>query len=77
MIDSAPLRIPIAQAGAPPAAAAPRHRRHPDWLKVRLPGGPAYEQLRSTLHGLDLHTVREEALCPNVAECQGAGTATS
>ena len=73
MIESAPLRIPIAAAGAP---AAPRHRRHPDWLKVRLPGGPTYEQLRSTLHGLDLHTVCEEALCPNVAECWGAGTAT-
>jgi lipoic acid synthetase len=43
---------------------------------VRLPGGPAYEQLRSTLHGLDLHTVCEEALCPNVDECWGAGTAT-
>ncbi|HWN81286.1 MAG TPA: lipoyl synthase, partial [Candidatus Udaeobacter sp.] len=79
MIDSAPLRIPIAQAGAPGAvapAAVPRHRRHPDWLKVKLPGGPSYERLRSTLHGLDLHTVCEEALCPNVAECWGAGTAT-
>jgi lipoic acid synthetase len=72
MSHSAPLQIPIAPAGP----AAPRHRRHPDWLKVRLPAGPAYEELRGTLHGLDLHTVCEEALCPNIAECWGHGTAT-
>jgi lipoyl synthase len=70
---------PAAPSMAPhsaPAGAAPRHRRHPDWIKVRLPGGPVYDALRGTLHGLDLHTVCEEALCPNIAECWGNGTAT-
>src|SRR3990172_4494390 len=71
------IHIPIAAAPGPaPDVPAPRHRRHPDWIKVRLPGGPVYERLRGTLHGLDLHTVCEEALCPNVAECWGHGTAT-
>ena len=61
--------------GVAPAPAAPA-RRHPEWLKVRLPGGAGYERLRTTLHGLELHTVFEEAMCPNVAECWGRGTAT-
>jgi lipoic acid synthetase len=59
-----------------PIPTAPRHRRHPDWLKVRLPGGPSYERLRGTVRRLDLNTVCEEALCPNVGECWGLGTAT-
>jgi lipoic acid synthetase len=52
------------------------HRRHPDWLRVRLPHGPTYERLKGTMRGLRLHTVCEEALCPNVGECWGRGTAT-
>jgi lipoic acid synthetase len=50
--------------------------RKPDWLKVRAPGGERYTGLKETLRKLDLHTVCEEARCPNVAECWGAGTAT-
>lgn len=50
--------------------------RKPEWLKVRLPSGPVYEKVRSTLHDLKLHTVCEESRCPNVAECWGGGTAT-
>ncbi len=70
-----PIHIPIAATG--PATTSPaRHRRHPDWLKVKLPGGPGYERLRGMLHGLRLNTVCEEALCPNVGECWGQGTAT-
>jgi lipoic acid synthetase len=82
MSESLSTRIPIASADHPSTghsnAGAPggRHRRHPEWLKIRLPGGPAYERLRTTLHGLELHTVCEEALCPNIAECWGRGTAT-
>lgn len=53
-----------------------RHRRHPEWLKVRLPGGPGYERIRGTVRGLRLNTVCEDALCPNVGECWGHGTAT-
>jgi lipoyl synthase len=51
-------------------------RNKPNWLKVRAPGGEQYAQIKRTLRSLDLHTVCEEARCPNVAECWAAGTAT-
>lgn len=50
--------------------------RRPDWLKVRLPAGENYFRLKSLMRGKALHTVCEEARCPNVAECWGQGTAT-
>jgi lipoic acid synthetase len=50
--------------------------RKPEWLKVRAPGGDHYRQLKELLRGLTLHTVCEEARCPNVGECWGGGTAT-
>jgi lipoic acid synthetase len=50
--------------------------RKPAWLKVRAPGGEHYGQLKDQLRGLGLHTVCEEAHCPNIAECWGGGTAT-
>ncbi len=56
--------------------AVPIDRARPDWLKVRLPTGPMYENLRRLMRSKDLHTVCEEAHCPNMAECWGAGTAT-
>ena len=55
---------------------AEKSERKPDWLKVRAPGGERYAGLKETLRKLDLHTVCEEARCPNVGECWGAGTAT-
>jgi len=48
----------------------------PAWLKVRAPGGEAYGRLKETFRALDLHTVCEEARCPNVGECWSEGTAT-
>jgi len=48
----------------------------PPWLKVRAPGGPTYTNLKETFRELDLHTVCEEARCPNVGECWAEGTAT-
>jgi lipoic acid synthetase len=51
-------------------------RRHPDWIKVRAPGGGQYAETRTIVRGLGLHTVCEEAMCPNLAECWGHGTAT-
>ena len=51
-------------------------KRKPPWLKVRLPSGDAYEHLLGGVRRLDLHTVCQEAMCPNLAECWGAGTAT-
>ncbi|MCX6225889.1 MAG: lipoyl synthase [Bacteroidia bacterium] len=50
--------------------------RKPPWLKVRPPYADGYRQIRSTLSGLQLHTVCQEAACPNIAECFASGTAT-
>jgi lipoic acid synthetase len=52
------------------------HERKPEWLKVRAPGGERYTHIKDTLRKYDLHTVCEEAHCPNVGECWGEGTAT-
>ena len=57
-------------------ASAPARRPRPDWLRVRVPSGPTWGRLRSLLREKNLHTVCEEARCPNVAECWGQGTAT-
>jgi lipoic acid synthetase len=48
----------------------------PDWLKVRLPHGPQHARLKSIIQKLDLHTVCEEALCPNQGRCWENGKAT-
>lgn len=55
--------------------ARPRVRR-PEWLKVRLPGGDNYHDLKGIVRGLELHTVCESARCPNVGECWAHRTAT-
>jgi lipoic acid synthetase len=54
----------------------PLPERKPSWLKVKAPGGPNYARLRHLMRELDLHTVCEEAHCPNVGECWEHGTAT-
>ncbi len=48
----------------------------PDWLKVRIPGGDQYHELKRIMRRLDLHTVCESARCPNIAECWSHRTAT-
>jgi lipoic acid synthetase len=48
----------------------------PEWLKVKLPRGDDYERVKAKVNGLQLNTVCKEAMCPNLAECWGAGTAT-
>jgi lipoyl synthase len=48
----------------------------PPWLKVRAPGSPGYQRLKGLMRELDLHTVCEEAQCPNIGECWHHGTAT-
>ena len=50
--------------------------RKPSWLKVRSPGGPNYLRLKRKMRAEGLHTVCEEAGCPNIGECWEAGTAT-
>ena len=56
--------------------AEPLPDRKPPWLKVKAPGGPNYLRLKRLMRELDLHTVCEEAHCPNVGECWEHGTAT-
>jgi lipoyl synthase len=48
----------------------------PEWLKVRAPGSPSYLRLKQLMRDLGLHTVCEEAQCPNIGECWNHGTAT-
>lgn len=51
-------------------------RRHPEWLKVRFPGGKNYNHLKKLVSTNRLHTVCESAHCPNIGECWDSGTAT-
>ena len=50
--------------------------RRPDWIKVRVPNSDNYHWLKGLMRTQKLHTVCEEALCPNIGECWGSGTAT-
>jgi lipoic acid synthetase len=61
------LVIPLAEA---------RREPKPDWLRVRAPGSPGYLRIKGLMRELHLHTVCEEARCPNIGECWGHGTAT-
>ncbi len=53
-----------------------RIKRKPPWLKAKLPGGPEYERLRRRIASEGLHTVCQEASCPNMGECWARGVAT-
>lgn len=59
-----------------PPAVTKKYAPKPPWLRVRAPGGEQYQKLKQTFRTLDLHTVCEEARCPNVGECWREGTAT-
>ena len=59
---------------ANPAGTQPMRR--PSWIKVRAPSGETYEEVRTLMRSKSLHTVCEEAMCPNIGECWGRGTAT-
>ncbi len=48
----------------------------PRWIRARAPQGPGYDRIQGLMRGLDLHTVCEEAHCPNLGECWARGTAT-
>ena len=52
-----------------PLAVPSQPARKPSWIKVKAPGGPNYVRLKSLMRELDLHTVCEEARCPNIGEC--------
>jgi lipoic acid synthetase len=65
------LHLPIVSvsSGASDTGVNARGERKPPWLKVRLRTGPNATELRHIMRGLDLHTVCEEAMCPNIHEC--------
>jgi len=66
-----PLHLPIVSVTSGGAAgdASARGERKPPWLKVKLRTSPGAAELRGIMRGLDLHTVCEEAMCPNIHEC--------
>ena len=51
-------------------------KRRPPWIRVRAPVGETYKEVQHLMRAKELHTVCEEAMCPNLGECWGAGTAT-
>ena len=59
-----------------PTPSPARPRRLPEWIRARFPGGPTYMRLKEMMRSEGLHTVCEEARCPNVGECWEWGTAT-
>lgn len=60
----------------PVVSPSPAQKRKPDWLRVKLPVGPAYANVRKLVDQYKLHTICESGNCPNMGECWGAGTAT-
>jgi len=66
------IELPVINA---PETELPNGRR-PEWLKVRAPGGEDFARIKTMMRSKALHTVCEEARCPNISECWDAGTAT-
>src|SRR5512146_1020223 len=66
----------LAGPGAAGADGSAAPRRHPDWIRARMPSGENYHDLKRLLGGLNLNTVCEEAHCPNIGECWDQRTAT-
>jgi len=73
MISIQDIELPVVQPSQ--RSAVPTERR-PEWLKVKIPTGENYRFLKQMMRSKELHTVCEEARCPNMAECWSAGTAT-
>lgn len=61
--------LPIVPSGS-------QQRKHPSWIKARIPSGRNYTELKQLMRDLQLHTVCEEARCPNIGECWNSRTAT-
>ena len=71
-IDPAPIEANSSAQVAPDSARG----RRPEWLRVKLNQNEQYWRLKALMRGESLHTVCEEAMCPNLGECWGRGTAT-
>ncbi len=69
------IELPIVN-NMPSQTPADTRPKRPDWLKVRLPVGENYRQVRSIVDDYQLHTICQSGNCPNMGECWGAGTAT-
>ena len=73
----APLPLPVVPRTQSLSSCAPAPRgNRPSWLKVRFPNGSNYNELRTLMREQNLHTICEEALCPNIGECWENRTAT-
>ncbi len=68
--------VPVVEGGVKTERSEPVDRQRPDWLKAPLPTGGTYARLKGLVKELELHTVCQEARCPNVGECWVHGTAT-
>jgi lipoic acid synthetase len=71
-----PLTIAMGGSVDTAGLSGPDVRRHPDWIRARLPSGANYEELKALVRGQTLNTVCEEARCPNIGECWEQRTAT-
>jgi len=81
--DTAPSSVPgVKETGAAKTARIPikvqpaERLRKPEWIRVRAPSSPRFHEIKQILREHRLHTVCEEASCPNIGECFGKGTAT-
>ncbi len=70
-----PIELKPFRVGKDSAGQLTRGRR-PAWLRVKAPASPGYNRIKDMMRGHGLHTVCEEAMCPNIGECWGRGTAT-
>ena len=66
----------LAPASRPPSRSQRQRLPKPTWLKVKMPGGARYNAIKAKREHLKLHTVCEEARCPNIGECWSGGTGT-
>ncbi len=80
MLKSLPLHNPHsetnAKVGNQESVRYSKGRRHPHWIKARMPSGPNFTNLKQLMRDLNLHTVCEEAHCPNIGECWENRSAT-
>jgi lipoyl synthase len=67
------IELPIAEA---PQTTVESRKKRPDWLRVKLPTGESYRNVREIVDDFKLHTICQSGNCPNMGECWGAGTAT-
>jgi lipoic acid synthetase len=75
-LATVPLNFIRGRKKRPDATVQVPRQPKPEWLKVRAPGSENYLKLKGLMRGLGLHTVCEEANCPNIGECWHHGTAT-